>query len=129
MAKPKTNYNNMETLAADQERASVAAEESKENTKLNKKPATDFIRLDLRPRSGYDLIAYTSKRCGELGEQRGKRVTTTAFIQELIIADLKEHENKKKLSKRDLSIEKIVNRLATLDDKTIAAIEEIVTRL
>lgn len=98
--------------------------------KPNKKPNSDYIRLDLKP-FGYDLKDYADKKAAALSIERGKKVSTTAFIQELIIAAMNEdnEKGKKKLSKREAYIEKIVAKLDSLDDDMIHALETIITDL
>lgn len=129
MAKKPLNFGNKQNDFDNQQIASKEVESTTETKKLGKKPNTDFIRLDLKPRGGEDLLAYCSERCGQLGKVRGKRVTTTAFIQELIMNDMEAQKGKKKLSKREASIEKIVTKLDNLDDSLIYSIENIIDKL
>ena len=92
----------------------------KESTK---KPNSDYIRLDLKP-FGYDLKAYVNERCGELSKERDKKISTTAFIQELIINDMEQHNGvaKKKLIKKETNHDKVVKFLEELDDKKLSAL-------
>ena len=118
----KENYDKQQETSAKE---TITTETAKQGKKSN----TDFIRLDLKPRGGQDLLAYCSKRCGDLGEIRGKRVTTTSFIQELILKDMEEQKAKKTLSAREAKIELIKSRLENLDDKQIAALETITSTM
>ena len=89
----------------------------------NKKPNSDFIRLDLKP-FGYDLKDYAEKKAAALSIERGKRVSTTAFIQELIIAAM-ENDNgttKKKEKQKETKKEKIIRLLEEADDSKLQAI-------
>lgn len=83
----------------------------------NKKPNSDYIRLDLKP-FGYDLKDYADKKAAALSIERGRKVSTTAFIQELIIADMESEKEKGKPTKHD----KIIAALDNLDDKKLSAI-------
>lgn len=87
--------------------------------KTNKKPNSDYIRLDLKP-FGYDLKSYADNKAAALSIERGRKVSTTAFIQELIIADMEESKGKanKKQTKRD----KVAAFLENLDDKKLSAL-------
>lgn len=94
-------------------------ESPKAADKTIKKPNSDYIRLDLKP-FGYDLKEYADKQAAALSIERGKKVSTTAFIQELIIADmdLKKGKANKKQTKRD----KVATFLENLDDKKLSAL-------
>lgn len=96
----------------------TAAGKVTEKTQVKKtKPNSDYIRLDLKP-FGYDLKDYADKKAAALSIERGKKVSTTAFIQELIIADMKADKGKSKPKKRD----KIIAALNNIDDKKLSAI-------
>lgn len=86
---------------------------------IKKKPNSDYIRLDLRP-FGHDLKDYADRKAAELSIKRGKKVSTTAFIQELIIAAQKEDESKSK--SKPTKHDKIIAALETVDDKKLSAI-------
>jgi hypothetical protein len=94
-------------------------ESTKAADKANKKPNSDYIRLDLKP-FGYDLKDYADKKAAALSIERGRRISTTAFIQELIIADMEKDtaKGKKKETKRD----KVATFLENLDDKKLSAL-------
>ena len=115
MAKIKAD--NMDNLLIDQQKASEHVTNKTETT--SKKPNSDYIRLDLKPTGYPDLKAYVNNRCGVLSDERDKKVSSTAFIQELIIKDMEEHQGKvKKQTKR----EKILSKLENLDDKKLSAL-------
>ena len=85
--------------------------------KKSAKPNSDYIRLDLKP-FGYDLKDYADKKAAALSIERGRKVSTTAFIQELIIADMEADKEKGKPTKKD----KIIAALSNVDDKKLSAI-------
>ena len=117
MAKKPINAASMLDVMENQQTASEKAADKPKAEKTTK-PNSDYIRLDLKP-SGYDLKAYVNKRCGDLSLERDKKISSTAFIQELIIKDMEENQGKvKKQTKR----EKILSRLENLDDKKLSAI-------
>lgn len=117
MAKKKTDISNLENVVVNQEAASEAVESSKGSSTPGKKANSDFIRLDLKP-VGYDLKSYADKKAAALSIERGRRVSTTSFIQELIIADMEAGKEKGKPTKH----EKIIAALDNLDDKKLSAI-------
>lgn len=117
MAKKPINAASMLDVMENQQTASEKAADKPKAEKTTK-PNSDYIRLDLKP-SGYDLKAYVNKRCGDLSLERDKKISSTAFIQELIIKDMEENQGKvKKQTKR----EKILSRLENMDDKKLSAI-------
>ncbi len=117
MAERKIKTDNIDSLMKNQQKASEKVTDKPKAEKTTK-PNSDYIRLDLKP-SGYDLKAYVNKRCGDLSLERDKKISSTAFIQELIIKDMEENQGKvKKQTKR----EKILSRLENLDDKKLSAI-------
>ena len=117
MAKKPINAASMLDMMENQQKASEKAADKPKAEKTTK-PNSDYIRLDLKP-SGYDLKAYVNKRCGDLSLERDKKISSTAFIQELIIKDMEENQGKvKKQTKR----EKILSRLENMDDKKLSAI-------
>jgi len=117
MAKKKTNIDNLENVVVNQEEVSKEVESSKGSSTPGKKANSDYIRLDLKP-FGYDLKDYADKKAAALSIERGRKVSTTAFIQELIIADMESEKEKGKPTKHD----KIVSALSNLDDKKLSAI-------
>ena len=81
------------------------------------KPSDNYLRVDLMP-FGYDLKDYVEKKALNLSVERGKKVSATALIQELIIADMEADKNKGKQTKHD----KIIAALNNVDDKKLSAI-------
>jgi len=100
-------------------KATAAGKQASEKVQAKKitKPNSDYIRLDLKP-FGYDLKDYADKKAAALSIERGKKISTTAFIQELIIADMEAGKEKGKPTKHD----KIVSALDNLDDKKLSAL-------
>ncbi len=99
-------------------KATAAGKQATEKTQVkNTKPNSDYIRLDLKP-FGYDLKDYADKKAAALSIERGKKVSTTAFLQELIIADMEADKAKGKPTKKD----KIIAALSNVDDKKLSAI-------
>lgn len=98
-------------------------ESTKPAEKTNKKAGGDYIRLDLKP-FGYDLKEYVNRRCGELSAERDRKVSSTAFIQELIIADMENYDGttKKKEKKKETKKEKIMRLLEEADESKLNAI-------
>lgn len=98
-------------------------ESTKAAEKTNKKANGDYIRLDLKP-FGYDLKEYVNKRCGELSVERDRKVSSTAFIQELIIADMENYDGttQKKEKKKETKREKILRLLEEADESKLNAI-------
>lgn len=92
-------------------------------TESGKKPNSDYLRLDLKP-FGYDLKKYVNERCGELSIERDKKVSSTAFIQELIINDMEQQNGiaKKKHAKQEAKREKVAKFLEKIDDKKLSAL-------
>ena len=113
MAKKALNFAEAKNDFDKQQEASASVDKKA----ATKKPNTDFIRLDLKP-FGYDLKDYVTSKAAALTIERGKRVTTTSFIQELIIADMEAQKSKGKPTKR----EKILSALENVDDKKLSAI-------
>lgn len=100
-------------------KATAAGKQASEKVQSKKiaKPNSDYIRLDLKP-FGYDLKDYADKKAAALSIERGRKISTTAFIQELIIADMEAGKEKGKPTKHD----KIIAALDNLDDKKLSAI-------
>lgn len=113
MAKKALNFADAKNDFDKQQEASASVDKKV----TTKKPNTDFIRLDLKP-FGYDLKTYAEQQAAALTIERNKRVTTTSFIQELIIADMEAQKAKGKPTKR----EKIISALENVDDKKLSAI-------
>ena len=84
----------------------------------SEKASKTYVRLDMEP-EGYDLLPYVKKRALEVSVDRGKSVSATKYIQELIIADMEETKGKR--TKRD----KIAKILEGLDDKELSALATI----
>lgn len=101
-----------------------AAATSKQTTKkvTNRKPSDNFLRVDLKP-EGYDLKAYINKRCGELSVERDMKVSSTAYIQELIIKDM--GEKKTKPTQKD----RIKLMIDKLSDKELSALETLLNAM
>lgn len=117
MARPKIDIEEMNKTANSRQKASEMMDDKKDTSAKKK----DFILLNLKP-NGYDLKAYVNKRAGILSAERDKKVSATAFIQELIINDMNENQGKeRKLTKR----EKIMLNLEKLDDKKLSALATI----
>lgn len=114
MAKKVTRANPTDVL----KKATAAGKQVTEKTQVKKtKPNSDYIRLDLKP-FGFDLKDYADKKAAALSIERGRKVSTTAFIQELIIADMEADKGKGKPTKHD----KIISALNNIDDKKLSAI-------
>lgn len=101
-----------------------AAATSTQTTKKtsNRKPSDNFLRVDLKP-EGYDLKAYINKRCGELSVERDMKVSSTAYIQELIIKDM--GEKKTKPTQKD----RIKLMIDKLGDKELSALETLLNAM
>ena len=120
MAERKIKTDNIDSLMKNQQKASEKVTD-KPKTEKTTKPNSDYIRLDLKP-SGYDLKAYVNKRCGDLSLERDKKISSTAFIQELIIKDMEENQLIKrhelndtieyKLTERGQALNKVLYELA-----------------
>lgn len=91
-------------------KATAAGRQASEKAPSRKqsKPSDNYLRVDLTPK-GIDLKGYLSERCGQLGKERGRNVSATAYIQELILEDKHYHENSED-SKRK-KIEKILDQM------------------
>ena len=105
------NNNNASEIV---KRAAATRQQKPETEKTSK----EYVRLDMKP-EGYNLLPYVKKRAIEVGADRGKAVSATRYIQELIIADMEENKGKK--TKRD----KIAKILEGLDDKELSALATI----
>ncbi len=65
----------------------------KKKTQRMKKPANDYLYLDLRP-AGYDLKSYVMKQAHRTSMEQGRNISATNYIQSLIKKDMdKEREN------------------------------------
>lgn len=113
--KRKINVDNLNGIAEQQEQASVNAEKKE----LNKKSNSDYLRLDLRPQ-GDDLKSYVDNKAAKLSLERGKKISTTVVIQELIKEDREKSKGlaNKKQTKRD----KVATFLENIDDKKLSAL-------
>lgn len=98
--------------------AATRQQTTKAKTESDKTAKKDYVRLDMQP-DGYDLLPYVKKRAIEVSSDRGRAVSATKYIQELIIADMEENKGKK--TKRD----KIAKILEGLDDKELSALATI----
>jgi len=59
-----------------------------------KKPANDYLYLDLRPAGGADLKSYVMEQAHRTSMEQGKNISATNYIQNLIKKDMEsEKEN------------------------------------
>lgn len=93
--------------------ASEYSESVQKNTTDGKKPQSDYIKLDLRPKNGKDYKSYVTRRAFEETGKLGIKVTATSYIQNLIDVDMQ--KNSGRISKR----ERVIDQLAKLSDKQI----------
>lgn len=97
----------------------AAATTTQKKSERKIKPSDNYLRVDLKP-EGYDLKAYINKRVGELSVERDKKVSSTAYIQELIIKDM--NEKKPKTTKKDI-IKSLIDKMS---DREVAALETLI---
>lgn len=91
--------------------------------KGEKKPAADYIKLDLKPKGGADFKGYILKQASKQSLEQGKRITVTGYIQSLIEKDMLNHSGKR--DKR----QEISDMLNYIDDKDLNAVETILKGL
>ena len=82
-----------------------------------------YLRLDLKP-GNEDLKSYVVKRANEESLKRGKKVSATNYIQELIRADMKANKVKKKNKADD-----VAELIKQLDNNDLLLVEKLVNRL
>lgn len=116
MAKPK--FGSLSKILDDV--STESAQSSKEAEKVDKvkkrkKPASDFLKVDLKP-AGYNLVDFVNQRAAALTAEQGRRVGKATYIQELIIADMESAKTKN--TKRD----KVAKFLENMDDKKLNAL-------
>lgn len=83
------------------------------------KDTSCFLRLDMRP-EGYDLKAYVTERCEKLNSENDFKTSTTAYIQQLIIADMKRKQ--KRISKKDKLKDAVCYMIDNMTDTEVSAL-------
>ena len=78
-----------------------------------------YLRLDLQP-GGVDLKGYITMRAAKESEQRGKAVSATRYVQELIEADMNAYTGRK--DKR----QEVAELLKNLNEKDLETVESVI---
>lgn len=73
----------------------------------------------MRP-EGYDLKAYVTERCEKLNSENDFKTSTTAYIQQLIIADMKHKQ--KRISKKDKLKDAVCYMIDNMTDTEVSAL-------
>ncbi len=88
---------NMAAINQAKEKAGEAARKNteqrkKEAAKGKRKPAGDYLRLDLSP-GGIDLKTYVTTQAARESIETGRKISNTEYIQSLILKDKEKKEN------------------------------------
>lgn len=86
-----------------------------EHNKVKRKDSRAFLRLDLKP-DGVDLKSYVIEQAKIESARRGRTISATKYIQDLIIADMKAHEDAP-------GVDELIKQLTELGEKDPAILE------
>lgn len=96
--------------------------DKKKKAAKGKKPANDYLYLDLRPAGGEDLKSYVVERAHRTSMEQGKNISATNYIQNLIKKDM--------VSEKDNTLKaKITAIIDNADEKKLDVIYTIIKNI
>ena len=118
MAKPKFNIDNVTDLTTEskQETKKATTKIKTETKVVRTKSQEAYLKVDLRPVDCPDLKDYVVEQASELSKKEKKSISTTAYIQRVLIADKEKHTTKKGAN------DDILEMIDSLDKNEIKAV-------